>query len=76
MAMFGSVSKFVEGSENWTEYEDRLGHFFCANGITEEAQKHSILLSVCRAKTFKLIQNLATPQKTGYSICPTGPACR
>ena len=65
MAMFGAISEFVEGNEDWTEYEERLGHFFSANDITEEAKKRSILLSVCGAKTYKLIRNLATPRKPG-----------
>ncbi|XP_024921034.1 uncharacterized protein K02A2.6-like [Cynoglossus semilaevis] len=65
MATFGAVGEYVEGDEDWTEYEERLGHFFDANGITEEARKRSILLSVCGAKTYKLIRNLATPQKPG-----------
>lgn len=39
MATFGTIGEFVEGNEDWTEYEERLGHFFNANGITEEAKK-------------------------------------
>ncbi|XP_034549867.1 uncharacterized protein K02A2.6-like [Notolabrus celidotus] len=65
MATFGTVGEFVEGDEDWTEYEERLGHFFSANGITEEAKRRSILLSACGAKTYKLIRNLATPRKPG-----------
>ncbi|KAM3596467.1 uncharacterized protein V6R79_014960 [Siganus canaliculatus] len=65
MATYGTVGEFVEGSEDWTEYEERLGHFFSANEITEEAKKRSILLSACGAKTYKLIRNLATPRKPG-----------
>ncbi|XP_042372461.1 uncharacterized protein K02A2.6-like [Plectropomus leopardus] len=65
MATFGTIGEFVEGNEDWTEYEERLGHFFNANGITEEAKKRSILLSACGAKTYKLIRNLATPRKPG-----------
>ncbi|XP_061883310.1 uncharacterized protein K02A2.6-like isoform X1 [Entelurus aequoreus] len=65
MATYGTVGEFVEGHEDWTEYEERLGHFFSANGITEEDKKRSILLSACGAKTYKLIRNLATPRKPG-----------
>jgi len=64
MATFGT-SEFVEVNEDWTEYEERLGHFFLANGITEEAKKRSIPLSVCGAKTYRLIRNLATLRKPG-----------
>lgn len=53
----------MEGHEDWTEYEERLGHVFSANEVTDEAKKRSILLSACGAKTYKLIRNLATPRK-------------
>ena len=65
MAIFGTISEFVEGNGDWQEYEERLGHFFLGNGITEEAKKRSILLSACGARTYKLIRNLATPWKPG-----------
>ncbi|XP_048105239.1 uncharacterized protein LOC125298505 isoform X2 [Alosa alosa] len=65
MATFGTIGEFVEGDEDWTEYEERLGHFFAANRIAEEARKRSVLQSVCGAKTYKLMRNLATPKKPG-----------
>ena len=65
MATYGTVCEFVEGHEDWTEYEERLGHFFSANEITDEAKQRSILLSACGAKTYRLIRNLATPRKPG-----------
>ncbi|MGH0165727.1 UNVERIFIED_CONTAM: hypothetical protein FKN15_000592 [Acipenser sinensis] len=46
MAMFGTITEFVEENEDWTEYVERLGHFFLANGITNEAKQCSILLCV------------------------------
>ena len=65
MTIYGTIGEFVEGNEDWTEYEERLGHFFSAHEITEEAKKHSILLSACGAKIYKVIRNLATPWKPG-----------
>uniref|UniRef100_A0A8C2FFT4 Gypsy retrotransposon integrase-like protein 1 n=2 Tax=Cyprinus carpio TaxID=7962 RepID=A0A8C2FFT4_CYPCA len=65
MAMFGTVGEFVEDSGDWLEYTERLEHFFAANEITDEDKKRSILLSVCGAKTYKLMRNLATPRKPG-----------
>lgn len=50
---------------NWAEYVQRLKHFFLANNITDEGKQRSILLSVCGAKTYKLIRNLATLQRPG-----------
>ena len=43
----GTISEFVEGGEDWIGYEERLGHFFSANGITGENKRRSILLSMC-----------------------------
>uniref|UniRef100_A0A8C9XYJ5 Uncharacterized protein n=1 Tax=Sander lucioperca TaxID=283035 RepID=A0A8C9XYJ5_SANLU len=65
MATVGSLSEYVESDGDWIEYVERLEHFFLANDITEEEKKCSILLSVCGAKTYKLIRNLATPRSPG-----------
>ncbi|KAJ8351939.1 hypothetical protein SKAU_G00234150 [Synaphobranchus kaupii] len=65
MATVGSLSEFVESDGDWIEYVERLEHFFLANDIADEAKKRSILLSVCGARTYKLIRNLAMPQKPG-----------
>lgn len=54
MATVGSLTEFVEEDRDWVEYVERLEHFFL-----------SILLSVCGAKTYKLICNLATPRRPG-----------
>ena len=64
-ATVGTLSEFVELDGDWIEYVERLEHFFLANGIEEEERQRSILLSVCGAKTYKLIRNLATPRKPG-----------
>ncbi|XP_028304146.1 uncharacterized protein K02A2.6-like [Gouania willdenowi] len=65
MATVGALSEFVERDGDWIEYVERLEHFFLANDIVEEGRKRSILLSVCGAKTYRLIRNLATPRKPG-----------
>ena len=65
MATVGSLSEYVESDGDWIKYVERLEHFFLANDIEEEEKKRSILLSVCGAKTYKLIRNLATPQSPG-----------
>ena len=64
-ATVGTLSEFVKLDGDWIEYVERLEHFFLANGIEEEERQRSILLSVCGAKTYKLIRNLATPRKPG-----------
>jgi hypothetical protein len=63
--LFGSVGEFVEGKEEWTQYEERLGHFFTANGIEDAAKKRSILLSMMGPAAYKLLCNLVTPKKPG-----------
>nr|XP_055046280.1 LOW QUALITY PROTEIN: uncharacterized protein K02A2.6-like [Misgurnus anguillicaudatus] len=65
MATFGTVGEFVEENGDWLEYTERLEHFFDANEIADADKKRSILLSVCGAKTYKLMRNLATPRKPG-----------
>ena len=61
----GTLSELVELDGDWIEYVERLEHFFLANCIEEEERKRLILLSVCVAKTYKYIRNLATPRKPG-----------
>ena len=65
MATVGSLSEFDEEDGDWVEYIERLQHFFLANDIDDEGKQRLILLSVCGAKTYKLIRNIATPQKPG-----------
>ena len=65
MATVGSLSEFVEEDGNWVEYIERLQHFFLANNIYDEGKQRLILLSVCGAKTYKLIHNLTTPRRLG-----------
>jgi hypothetical protein len=60
-----TLSEFVDLDGDWIEYVGRLEHFFLAKDIWEEERQRSILLSVCGAKTYKLICNLAMPWKSG-----------
>ena len=39
-AYLGQVGEFAEGSEDWTQYVERLGHFMAANGIEEVERKN------------------------------------
>ncbi|CAI5657334.1 unnamed protein product [Oreochromis niloticus] len=65
MATIRSLTEFAEGDGDWIEYVERLEHFFMANDISDEGKKRSVLLSACRARTYKLIRNLTTPRKPG-----------
>ena len=64
-AVFGTVTEFVEGVEEWPQYVDRLEQFFAANGIEVEGKKRSILLSVVGARTYQLLTSLVAPDKPG-----------
>ena len=61
-ATLGKVEEFDNSREDWPQYEERLGHFFTANGITEEGQKRAILLTVIG---HKVLRNLVSPKKPG-----------
>ena len=41
--MFGQTCEFDARREDWTQYSERLSHYFAANGITDAARKKSIL---------------------------------
>ena len=47
-----------------SDYIERLEFYFEANGVSDAYKQRAILLSVCESKTYKLIRNLTTPDKT------------
>ena len=51
--------------EDWCTYEQRLKHYFIANGVTEAGRKRSILLTV--SGTFKLLRSLSNNQQDTLS---------
>ena len=65
MATFGKIGEFDAGSEEWSQYVERIGHFFEANGVTEERKKRAVLLLVVGPTTYKLLRNLIAPVKPG-----------
>ena len=62
MATYEKVEEYKE-DEEWVEYIERLTHYFTANEIEDGDKQRSISLSVCGAKTYKLIRNLVSPEK-------------
>ena len=64
MATFGKVEEFDNARVDWSQYEERLGHFFTANGIIEE-QKRAVLLTVIGPTTYKVLRNLISPKRRG-----------
>ncbi|CAG2229284.1 unnamed protein product [Mytilus edulis] len=64
MPTYGKLDSFDE-SEDWTQYVERMEHYFNANEIDEEDQKRDIFLSVCGKNIYKLIRDLLAPAKPG-----------
>ena len=62
-ALLGRIGEFDFKVENWKQYIERLGHFFDANGITDEGKQRSVLLSVVGPDTYKLLSSLIAPEK-------------
>ena len=63
MANHGKIGQFNSSIEAWSSYAERLHYYFLANGVTKAAKKHSILLTVCGAPTFQLLQSLVQPKE-------------
>ena len=62
MALIGKIEEYDE-KESWIEYTKRLELYFVANEIKDNGKKRAVLLSVCGAKTYKLIRYLVNPRK-------------
>ena len=65
MSLIGQVSAFDPEEESWTEYKERLEHYFLANDVTDEKKKKSVLIAVVGSKTYKLMRNLCKPKQPG-----------
>ena len=62
MTLIGKMEEY-DKKESWIEYTERLEQYFATNKITDSGKKRAVLLSVCGAKTYKLIRNLVNPRK-------------
>jgi len=62
---FGKVNSFNLSLDEWPLYNERLGPVFIANGITEDAKKRAVFLSVIGTSTYKLLSSLIAPNKPG-----------
>ena len=68
MATLGKIGEYCEALEEWPHYVEHLEFFLITNKVTEDEMKHATLLSVIRPRTFKLLQNLLTPEKPGDKL--------
>ena len=64
-ADFGKIEEFSSNNEDWSNYVERLNHFFKANSIPTNQQKQSMFLSVFGPSTYKLLRSLVSPEKPG-----------
>ena len=48
-ATLGKVEEFDAGREEWSQYVERLGHFFAANGIDAAEKKKVSFVSGYRS---------------------------
>ena len=62
-SQIGKTTSFDEKLEEWTQYVERLEHFFTANGHTDNDKKKAILLSSIGPTAYKLLRSLVSPQK-------------
>ena len=68
---FSKINTFNLSQEDWPLYIERLGHVFVANGITEDAKKRAVFLSVIGASTYTLLSSLLAPDKPGEKAYET-----
>ena len=64
MATFGKIDE-LNVKDDWSQYIERLGHYFSANDITDISKQKSILLSVVGTETYKLMHNVSVPNLPG-----------
>jgi len=62
-ATLGQVEPFDPQVDDWVLYTERLEQFFVANGITDDAKKVAVLLTVIGGKAYALLRNLLAPTK-------------
>ena len=63
--ILGKVEEFNPKKEEWSNYVERLNHFFDANAIVEADKKRSVFLSVIGPTPYKMLRNLLAPDKLG-----------
>ena len=64
-ALLGKAEEFDSAKEEWSQYVERLGYFFVANGITAADKKRAVLLAVVGPATYTVLRNLISPTKPG-----------
>ena len=63
VGLHGAAGVFDSSREEWSEYAERLGHYFVANDIASEEKRRAILLTAVGPTTYRLLKTLASPLK-------------
>ena len=63
--LLGRIDEFDGSKEEWTQYVERLDHFFIADGITDGDRKKSAFIAVIGPTMYTLLRNLVSPEKPG-----------
>ena len=58
VGLHGAVFAFNPDQEDWSEYVERLEHYFTANDIVSSDKRCAILLNAVGASTYRLIHAL------------------
>ena len=66
LGLHGAVVPFNPDQDDWSEYDERLEHYFSANNIVSSDKQRAILLSAVGASTYRLICTLVSPEKVTY----------
>ena len=61
MAAHGKMNAFDATKESWTSYAERLSFYFTANGITDDAIKKAVFITVIGPSTYALLKSLLQP---------------
>ena len=63
--LLGKLEEYDRSTEDWTQYVERMDHFFDANEIVDVGKKKSVFLAVVGPTTYALLRNLVSPAKPG-----------
>ena len=61
--LFGNVQEYDSEKEEWSQYAERLEHFFLASKVEDAERKRAILLSVMGPACYRLLRSLVAPVK-------------
>ena len=63
VGLHGTVGVFDPALEEWSEYSERLVHYFMANDIVSDVKKRAIFLTVVGPTAYHLLKTLVSPKK-------------